>query len=152
MRIILLSVAYASQDAPCRGFGGGDLLVTVIGVRVQYTEDLTPIVQTVPAHRLGVDLRRFRLVEVSNLIDDLLSRIFFVVGGGGEDVVDLTRAELQAELVLPALRLFELRLNLAATGDWDLDHDFGFLSIAQSVLRWVYTGVCTPVNTFYEEK
>ena len=134
--VILLSVAYASQDATGCRFGGGDLLVTVVGVRVQQSEDFAPIVETVRSHRLGVDLRRFRLIEFADLSDDLLGGIFFVVGGGGQFLVETTRGELQAELVVAAFGLLELRLDLATTGYWDLDYGFhfGFLSIAQSVL------------------
>ena len=45
--VILLSIAYAAEDAPCRGFGGGDLLVTIVGMIVQQSEDFAPVVETV---------------------------------------------------------------------------------------------------------
>ena len=133
----------------CRYWRRRLLLVTVSRCsNVQYRLKISAIIVETDSIVLLVvpvfDLRRFTgIIEVSDLTDDLLGGIFFVVGFRRENLVDLTRAELQAELVLPALRLFEPRLDLAATGDWDLDHGLSWLSSRPQCTIEVN---CTPVN------
>jgi hypothetical protein len=110
-------------------------------------------VETVRSHRLGVDLRRFRLIEVSDLSDDLLRRIFFIVGGRRDLLVETTRGELQAKLVVASFGLLEPRLDLAATGDWDLDHGFhGFLSCAHFAGTRREDHMCGHLSTRFMKK